>query len=465
MITLLNIAGHKYAVLGLGKSGLATAATLRASKADFIVWDDNETSRLEATKAGYTVTDPCTLDVSGYKALVISPGIPHTYPEPHPVAAHFRQAGVSIIGDIELLFRACPLTTYIGITGTNGKSTTTSLIGHILKSAYRKVQVGGNLGTPVLSFQPMGADTICVIELSSYQLELIQNNRLRVGVLLNITPDHIERHGGMEGYVAAKRRIISTGAPQTLVLGTDEPETQAILDDLRDQRHIVLEEVSVKRTVKTGVELAGSIMVAHRLTGSKNIIDLATLPNLAGLHNWQNACAAFAACRALGLTFEAIEHGLRTFPGLVHRQQLVGTLGHVRFINDSKATNADAAGKALACYDNIYWIIGGLPKEGGLNGLEEFMPRVRHAFVIGQAEDDFIAWCETNKVPATRCHTLDVATARAAEAASQSGQDSVVLLSPACASWDQFKSFEHRGDCFAAQVKELEKAFKDKGVN
>jgi UDP-N-acetylmuramoylalanine--D-glutamate ligase len=466
MILFPNIKGQKYAVLGLGKSGLSTAASLRASKADVVVWDDNVKARAEAEKAGYAVADLNKADLIGLKALVLAPGIPLTHPKPHPVVLRCHTAKVPVIGDIELLFRACPSATYIGITGTNGKSTTTSLIGHILKKAGRKVQIGGNLGTPVLSLEPLGGDGIYVLELSSYQLDLIQQNLIRVAVLLNITPDHIDRHGDLNGYIAAKKRIISKANPQTFILGTDEPETQAILKQISKEKHLLIEEISVQHPVHSGVEVAGSIMVAHRLTGTKNIIDLATLPNLLGKHNWQNACAAFAATRALGLMFDQIEQGLKTFPGLDHRQQLIAEIKGVRFINDSKATNADAASKALACYDNIYWIIGGKPKEGGLNGLEEFTPRIRHAFLIGAASDEFADWCETNNVPYTACKTLDVATDKAAAMAwKQKKPKAVVLLSPACASFDQFANFEERGQQFAAQVRTLMPVTKSKAAS
>lgn len=466
MILFNNIKGHKYAVLGLGKSGLATAASLRASKADVIVWDDNAKARDEAEKAGYIVANLEKADLIGFKALVLAPGIPLTHPKPHPVVLRCHAAKVPVIGDIELLFRACPTATYVGITGTNGKSTTTSLIGHILKKAGRKVQVGGNLGTPVMDLQPLGGDGIYVLELSSYQLDLIQQNLIRVAVLLNITPDHIDRHGDLNGYIAAKKRIISKANPQTFILGTDEPETQALLKQLGKQRHLLIEEISVEHGVESGVELAGSIMVAHRLTGSKNIIDLATLPNLPGKHNWQNACAAFAVARALGLMFDQIALGLKTFPGLDHRQQLVAEIKGVRFINDSKATNVDAASKALVCYDNIYWIVGGKPKEGGLNGLEEFMPRVRHAFLIGTSSDEFAAWFEKNEVPYTACGTLALATDKAAAMAwKQKKSEAVVLLAPACASFDQFANFEERGETFAAQVRTLMSTTKSKAAS
>ncbi|MDX2028340.1 MAG: UDP-N-acetylmuramoyl-L-alanine--D-glutamate ligase [Alphaproteobacteria bacterium] len=457
MITLPGIEGQSYAVLGLGKSGLSVAASLRASKAKPVLWDDNPTARAEAEKADFAVVDLATANPKDFQALVLSPGIPHTHPAPHSAVVKFRAAGVPIIGDIELLFRASPQATFVGITGTNGKSTTTALIGHILKSARRKLQVGGNLGTPALSLEPLGADGIYVLELSSYQLELIQQNLLKVAVLLNITPDHIDRHGGMEGYIAAKARIFETNTPQTLVIGTDEPETRALVLQARQKKNLHIEEISVQHPVAHGVMVAGQQMFSY--TGEEEgglITNLGTLPTLPGKHNWQNACAAFAACRALDVPTKQIVQGLKTFPGLAHRQQLVAEIEGVRFINDSKATNADATGKALACYDNIYWIIGGQAKEGGLKGLEEFGPRIRHAFIIGEASENFASWCQANHLAHTLCGTLDIAVQKAAATAWKDKKPgAVVLLSPACASWDQFSNFEERGRMFTKFVETL----------
>jgi UDP-N-acetylmuramoylalanine--D-glutamate ligase len=438
MIILPNIARQKFAVLGLGKSGLATAAALRASKADVIAWDDNPQTRADAEKSGFKVEDLTKIDAKNFSALILSPGIPLTHPQPHPVVRHFQKADIDVIGDIELLFRACPEAIYVGVTGTNGKSTTTALIGHILQSAGRKVQIGGNLGTAALALEPLDKDGIYVLELSSYQLELIKQNPISVAVLLNITPDHLDRHGGMQGYIDAKKRIFTTAAkPQTLIIGTGETETRAIAESAKKQSNLRVEKIEDCALEK--------------------LVEPTLLPTLPGAHNGQNARAAFLACKALGITDDQIIKGLKSFPGLAHRQQLVSELDGVRFINDSKATNADAAGKALACYDNIYWIIGGKPKEGGLNGLEQFAPRIRHAFLIGQATEEFAAWCE-GKISTTRCGTLDAATKQAAHMAWKDNlPNAVVLLSPACASFDQFKNFEERGNMFASFVKALQR--------
>ncbi len=449
---------RKYAVLGLGKSGVAAAEALKASGSDVTVWDDNATARADAERKGFVLSDPANMDVTALTALVLSPGVPFTHPAPHPAVALCRKAGTPIIGDIDLLFQACPEAVYLGVTGTNGKSTTTALVGHILKAAQRKVQVGGNLGTPALSLEPLGADGIYTLELSSFQLDLLNANPMRAAVFLNITPDHFDRHGGMDGYIKAKTRIAATASPQTLVLGTDEPETVNLLHALRSRPNLTIKEISVQHQVQNGVmAIEGKIYVCDESKSQPAyVVDQLELPRLPGKHNAQNICAAVAACRALDVPMDKIVEGLRSFPGLAHRQQLVGTIKGVRFINDSKATNADAAAKALACYDNIYWIVGGKPKVGGLNGLESFAPKIAHAFLIGQASDEFAAWCK-GKISHTPCGTLDVATQKAAALAWHDGKkDAVVLLSPACASFDQFSGFEERGNAFLSCVRQLE---------
>lgn len=455
MILIPNISGQKYAIVGLGKSGLATAASLKASDAVPLLWDDGATAREDAVKQGYTLADPQTLDWQSITALILSPGIPLTHPAPHPAVLMAQAAGVPVHGDVDLLFQACPGARYVGITGTNGKSTTTALIGHILAEAGHKIQVGGNLGTPVLSFDPLGADGIYVLELSSYQLDLMQHNRLDVAVFLNLTPDHIDRHGDMAGYLKAKARIVRQDAPQTVVIGSDEPEMQGLLAQIRTQPNLTLAEISVRHDVADGVMAKADLMLHCNANKPKQVLDFTKLTTLRGLHNQQNMCAAYAACQALDIDEAKIISGIKSFPGLIHRQQLVATLNNVAFINDSKATNADAAAKALASYQDIYWIIGGKPKDGGLTGLERFIPVIRHAFIIGAAEDAFATWCE-GKVPYTRSHDLATAVHQAAAMAQRDGlPNATVLLSPACASFDQFKSFEDRGQQFIALVQAL----------
>lgn len=455
MITPSHTAGKTYAVLGLGKSGVASALALQAAGATVLAWDDMAASRAAAEAIGITLHDLHKADWRNITALVMSPGIPHTYPSPHPVAAMAKTAGVTLTSDIQLLFDSQPQATFIGITGTNGKSTTTALIAHILQAAGKNVAVGGNLGTPVLSFPPLGTGGIYVLELSSYQLELIQTNPLAVAVLLNITPDHLDRHGGMAGYIAAKRRIVRQDGKQVFVCGVDDPDSLVLAKEAAALPHIIVQRIS-QRTDADVTTHDWQLVAA-----GVSVLPLAEVPRLPGLHNAQNMAAAYAACLALGLERETITSAIRTFPGLAHRQQWVGQTGKVQFINDSKATNADATSKALACYDTIYWILGGKPKEGGLSGLEEYMPRIRHAFLIGQAAEAFADWLARHSVAYTHCGTLDKAVQAATAMATQDGMTATVLLSPACASFDQFKNFEERGEQFSTLAKAaLSPAFK-----
>ncbi|AWU94157.1 UDP-N-acetylmuramoyl-L-alanine--D-glutamate ligase [Azospirillum ramasamyi] len=454
MIDLFYMQEMPVAVMGLGKSGLATARALRDSGAEVRVWDDNPDSRAAAEAEGFAVVDLATADLSDLTTIVWSPGIPHTHPKPHPVAERARALGIELICDIELLGRAERDCAFIGITGTNGKSTTTTLIGHIMAAAGRKAAVGGNLGTPVLSFDPIGSGGTCVLEMSSYQLELTHSITFDIAVLLNITPDHLARHGGMEGYIAAKKLIFHRQTrPRTAVIGVDDEHCRKIHADLAaagDQR---IWPVSALGPVAGGVYAADGWLVDDTDGEAARVAELSTLPTLLGTHNWQNAAAAFAACKAAGLPVPAILAAMATFPGLAHRQQLVGEADGVRFVNDSKATNADATEKALATFDPIYWILGGQAKDTGLNGLEGYMGRVRHAFLIGEAQEQFAAWLDARGVAYTRCGTLDIATAKAAGLALAERLDGAcVLLSPACASWDQFANFEKRGKAFAAYV-------------
>ena len=460
MIDLSLYKGRRIAVMGLARSGLAAARALAEGGAEVLAWDDGEAGRNAATAIGMALTDLYNADLAGVDALVLSPGIPHTFPAPHPIAARAKAAGIPIIGDVELLARARPDATYLCITGTNGKSTTTALTGHILKSAGRAVEVGGNLGIPVLTFAPLGADGIYVLEMSSYQLELTPSLGFDAAVLLNITPDHLDRHGGMDGYIAAKRLAFRAGSAEragrlpVAILGVDEPNTRAMAGSLRAEGRTVVAIASEGRA-PGGVHAADGVLTDETGAAPVAVIDLGECPALPGRHNWQNACAAYALARAAGVAPDAIATAMRTFPGLNHRQQAIAVLDGVRFVNDSKATNADAAAKALGCYDAIYWILGGRAKEGGLAGLESLMPRVRHAFLIGEATEEFAGWLD-GKVPYSRSGTLDAAVPAAFGQARRDGAaDPVVLLSPACASFDQYPNFEVRGDAFVRCVNAL----------
>ncbi len=454
MVVVGGFKGRRVAVLGVAKSGRAAAHSLAAGGAQVLAWDDNSAVR-DAVASEIPLYDLAAVDWRDIPALVLSPGIPLSFPEPHPVVLRARAAGAEIIGDIELLGRAQPAARYVGITGTNGKSTTTALTGHILAAAGRRVEVGGNLGTPALTLAPLAADETYVLEASSFQLDLITRLAFDIAVLLNVTPDHLERHGAMDGYIAAKRRIFDrqTGTA-TAIVGIDDPICRALCDELRRAGAARVVPISVNEPVAGGVYVEEGWLVDALDAKPVRVLDLVLAERLPGAHNWQNAAAAYAVARAVGVGAAAVTAAICSFPGLAHRQELVDTIDGIRYINDSKATNADATEKALLCYQAIYWIAGGLPKAGGITPLAPHFGRLRHAFLIGQATEEFAATLD-GSVPFTRCGDLATALATASEQARRDGvPGAVVLLSPACASYDQFKNFEERGDRFRALVVE-----------
>ena len=428
------------AVLGLGKSGLAAAKALVASGAVVWAWDDGQAAREHAEAAGVPIVDLSVCDWTLTTALVLSPGIPHTYPEPNSIVAGAKAAGVSVIGDVELLARACPEAKYVGITGTNGKSTTTALIGHIVEACGVDNEVGGNLGPPPLDFRPLGADGVYVLEMSSYQLELTHSLKFDVAVLLNISPDHLDRHGGMNGYMQAKMRIFN-GA-QTRIVGIDDAIATKVRDDVKGDSISGLHAMD-------GIYCIDGVLFDH----GDRVVTLHDHVALQGSHNGQNTAAAYAACRALGLQKDAIVSAIKTFPGLAHRQEHLGTVDGVTFINDSKATNVDAAKRALSSFDDIHWIVGGLAKEGGLRGVEPELSHVTHAYLIGEATDDFAGFLG-GQVATTACGTIEAAVNAAFANAKSDAKDNrgVVVLSPACASFDQYPNFEARGEAFRKAV-------------
>ena len=460
MIDLSLFSSRRIAVMGLARSGLASVSALVGAGAEVLAWDDNEARRAEAEALGATVTDLAAIDWSGIDLAVWSPGIPHSFPVPHPAAIAAKAAGVALVCDIELLALACPQARFVGITGTNGKSTTTALVGHILKQAGRKAEIGGNLGMAALTLAPLGADGIYVLELSSYQIELLRAARFDVAALLNITPDHLDRHGGFDGYVAAKRHLFDQlPADGTAIIGLDDETTRGVAQALgRTILSRGVTGISAYRPVVGGVyvdaAIGGGRLIDARNGSARTILDLAEAPALPGSHNWQNAACAFAICAALGVAAEAIAAGIRSFPGLAHRQERVAVLDGVTFVNDSKATNAEATEKALACYERTYWIAGGRAKEGGIAALAPHFGRVRHAYLIGESAESFAATLE-GRLTYSRCGTLAEAVAAAAKDARGTG--GVVLLSPAAASFDQFDSFEQRGDRFRALVMAMAK--------
>ena len=455
MIEVFPFAGLPVAVFGLGRSGLSAARALAAGGAEVWAWDDCAGSRDRAAAAGVTLVDLYGCDWSALMSLVLSPGVPLDHPEPHAVVTLAREAGCEVIGDIELLVRCMRGARYIGITGTNGKSTTTALVGHILEFAGYEVAVGGNIGTPALDLEPLANGTY-VLEMSSYQIDLTVSLTCDVAALLNITPDHIDRHGDFDGYVAVKRRIFhrQTEPRVAVVCVDDEPCRQIAdaLEDIGDQRVV---PVAVGRAVAGGVYVLDGMLHDDTEGHGAAVIDLREVATLPGEHNWQNAAAAFAVVRASQVPAPIAAACLRSFPGLAHRMERLAVIDGVAYVNDSKATNAASAGKALACFEVVYWIAGGRAKQGGIAGLEPWFPRVAHAFLIGEAAPDFAA-ALGDAAPHELCGDLETAVARAAATARREGRaGAVVLLSPACASFDQFADFEARGEAFRDLVAAL----------
>lgn len=458
MIPVTLFAGKKVAVFGLGLSGAATAKALAAGGAEPVLWDDGEKGRDQAREAGFKLQDLSVADWSEFAALILSPGVPLTHPAPHWTVGRAKAAGVEIIGDTELFCRQHRAegsrAKIIAITGTNGKSTTTALTAHLIAASGRRAAMGGNIGTAVLALEPLADDLTYVLEYSSYQIDLTPTLDADAACLLNITPDHLDRHGTLEHYASVKARIFDRlGANGTAVIGVDDALSSGIAEKLEGQTAIQC--VSVERRVENGVYASDGGLVEVENGVAQAPIGLAGIGSLRGEHNAQNAAAAFALCRAIGLSREEVANGLKTFPGLAHRMEEVGRLGRILFINDSKATNADAAAKALASFDSIYWIAGGIAKSGGLKGLEKYYPQIRRAYFIGEAATDFAAFVD-GALDHKISKTLEAAVAQAAEDAGASSDDEpIILLSPACASFDQFPNFAARGDAFRAAVASL----------
>ncbi len=459
MIPVTTFAGKKVAVFGLGGSGLVGASALLAGGADVVAYDDDAQSVAKANAAGIPTADLHGVDWSKIAALVLAPGVPLTHPAPHWTVQLAKKSAVEVIGDIELFCRerrrVARDAPFVAITGTNGKSTTTALVAHLAASAGMEAQLGGNIGTAVLSLQPPRVDRVHVIECSSYQIDLAPTLDPSVGILINLSEDHLDRHGTMEHYAAVKERLVA-GVPKdgTAIVGIDDAWCRTIADRLeRDGKRIV--RVSVRTAVSNGLYVDGQRLMRGIGGGVGEIAEIGGIGSLRGLHNAQNAACAAAAALALGLSPAAIQTGLRSFPGLAHRMEEVGQRGAVLFVNDSKATNADSAAQALACFSDIFWIAGGKPKTGGIETLRNFFPRIRKAYLIGEAAEEFAATLGT-QVLHEITGTLDKAVAAAArDAAVSAARDPVVLLSPACASFDQYRNFEVRGDAFRALVRAL----------
>lgn len=462
-MTQINLFKDKvFAVLGLGRSGKSVVRSMLKAGAKVFAWDDQEAARQKAMQENITLVDLANIDWSQVDYFVLSPGIPHRYPAPHPYVAFAKAHGLNPMSDIEVLYLSQPDSRFIGITGTNGKSTTTALIGHLLKAAGYENEIGGNIGIPALDLKRFRSDEFYVLELSSYQLELSPSAHFQIGVLLNISPDHLERHGGLDGYIEAKKLITANLRPEdTLIIGVDDPYCQTLYSELRQTAHYKIIPISAYKSVSEGVFiLDGNLVSEIRQIPEKKVIAVKSLENLKGNHNWQNAAAAVAVAMTLEIPLSLIQASLKSFPGLAHRQQKVSSYKNIQFINDSKATNADAAAKALACYQDqsIYWLLGGRAKEGGIESLKSYFANIKHAYTYGEAAVSFSATLE-GQVPFSICESLQEALAKAFPQALADEKEAVILLSPACASFDQFQDFEKRGEAFCTAVDEMIKSF------
>lgn len=439
-----------YGVLGLGRSGNSTVEFLHKNNIRHIAWDDSCASS-NHEKNIIDISDPIWQTID---CLLISPGIPTTYPKPHPLVPLLKKKNIPIVCDIELLYRNNSNARFVGITGTNGKSTTTALIGHILKENNIRTCIGGNIGTGALSLPSLDKDGVYVIETSSYQLELLDQAHFNVAIMLNITPDHLERHNNMENYAAAKCNIFNhQGKHDCAIISVDNMLTKKIYEDLVRKNAIGnIVPFSTKHILENGISIINGFLTCNVI--KKYEMQLPELPYLKGEHNAENIAASFIATLFLGLSPDKIIKAIESFSGLDHRLQLVGKLDDIEFYNDSKATNAESTEKALLSFpDNIYWIAGGQAKHGGIKSLAPLFSRIKHAFLIGEAEEEFATELD-GKVPYTKCKMLSNAFDQATKLAlkDKSGTK-IILLSPACASWDQWKSFEERGAAFCEMTK------------
>ncbi|OBY08048.1 UDP-N-acetylmuramoyl-L-alanine--D-glutamate ligase [Rhizobium leguminosarum bv. trifolii] len=457
MIPVTTLNDRKVALFGLGGSGFATARALISGGAEVTAWDDNPDSVAKAAAEGIRTEDLHNIDWSQQTLFVLSPGVPLTHPKPHWTVDLARAAGVDIVGDVELFVRErrahapdCP---FIAITGTNGKSTTTALVAHILTSAGYDTQLGGNIGTAVLTLDPPRGERFYVVECSSYQIDLAPTLNPSAGILLNVTPDHLDRHGTMQHYADIKERLVA--GSDVAIVGVDDSHSALIADRVQ-RAGVKVVRISRRNVVADGIYAEGTKLIQAAGGAMLPFADLDGIQTLRGSHNAQNAAAAVAACLAVGVSADDIRAGLASFPGLKHRMQPVGQRGRVVFINDSKATNADAAAPALSSYDRIYWIAGGLPKAGGITTLAPYFPRIAKAYLIGEAAAEFAATLG-EAVPYEISGTLERAVAHAAaDADRDESSASAVMLSPACASFDQYKNFEVRGDAFVGHVAALD---------
>src|SRR6201992_1368077 len=393
MTPVTSFAGKTVAVFGLGGSGLASCHALKAGGAEVIAGDDNADNVAKAAQAGFITADLRTVSWQNLAALILTPGAPLTHPAPHWGVLKAREAGVEVIGDIELFCRErrrhAPDAPFVAITGTNGKSTTTALIAHLMKVAGYDTQMGGNIGTAILSLEPPRMGRVHVIEMSSYQIDLTPSLDPTVGILINISEDHIDRHGTLEHYAAVKERLVAGVQTQgTSIVGVDDGWSRNIADRIEQAGKRVV-RISVKNPLPDGIYVDRETIWRADGGARRAVAKLGGIGSLRALHNAQNAACAAAAALALGVAGDTLQKGLRSFPGLAHRMEQVGRRDHVLFVNDSKGTNADATAHALSSFPDIFWIAGGKPKAGGITSLAGYFPLIRKAYLIGEAAQEF----------------------------------------------------------------------------
>lgn len=464
MIPVLSFKDKDVALFGLGRSGRSAARALTAGGCRVHAWDDSENARATASKDEIALSDLYKADWSVFSALVLSPGIPLTHPKPHSVVKKAQAAGIEIIGDVELFAREIVKLKddggryqIVAVTGTNGKSTTTALIEHLFSCCGIDAYAAGNIGTPILDLPSPKSGNTYVLEMSSFQIDLTPSLHPDVAILINISEDHLDRHGDMQKYISAKKDIFENLREDAFaVIGVDDPYTQEICTSISSLDNRTVIPISVGKALGRGVYVIEGVLYDGVVRPSSEVVDLKRAVALPGGHNWQNAAAAFAATRHFVRDRKRLGSALLSFPGLAHRLEEIASSGNVKFINDSKATNAEATANALAAFDEIYWILGGVPKDGGIEKLRAYFSRVKKAYLIGEAAEAFSKTL-SDQVSHMKCETLDVAVKEASKDALSAGSKiSTVLLSPACASFDQFRNFEARGNAFRDLVSKLQ---------
>ena len=453
MILIDSYDRKKILIVGFGKTGFSTARSLDNSGSDIFIWDDNKDLRELAIENGFSIYENKRHNLKNFDEIIWSPGVPHIYPSPHPIALEAKKTGVKIKSDIDLLYQAQSKALYYCISGTNGKSTTTVMVGHILKNAGKDIQVGGNLGKAVLDLEPLGSEGAYILEISSFQSELLQNFKPTISALLNISADHIDRHGSLDGYINAKAKLFEIQSPGSVAIINDDDEyCRNIKNRILKKPKLKVITISVDHKVSDGIFVDNNILNDNFFEQNYKL-DLSIFKNLYGKHNYQNIAFAYAISKVCGISIEEIIESLLSFQGLSHRQEIVGKCSNILFVNDSKATNWASALQALLSYDNIYWIAGGISKGSFPKEFKLYSKNIRKVFLIGQSAKDISDYLNDRGILNEINHSLEDAILNAWKKANiDNSPKATILLSPACASMDMFKNFEERGDAFVSYV-------------